>query len=374
MRIRDILESSLRSSGIEHFAFLDEASLLAACEGEDRATLSRYGLCAPSGAPVAQAMDGAASAQSAVAVALPYGEGPELPPPWVQAYQAEKPGALCRIGRFARANWYAELVARLKAASTLARAELAAGDMDPGSSGEWRKLVNSGLPEKRIALASGLGSLGRNGLVMVPGHGSAVVLGLLILPLALEEGLGSTQSAPPSQAAPQNTGSTLNAKRSAPQSAPRISALCDGCGLCVGACPTGALSGPPLDEKAIVGFDRKLCLQHWSSVPLPSDSDELPEEVAAARQRAAVHGGDASCADLLYGCDACQEACPYFKPDPEATTERGLLGPGLPASWLLSASEAEIKAALRGSALGMSWISIEALRQSARRTKLFHEI
>lgn len=342
MDLRDILTSSLTASGIDHFAFLDEPRLLAACEETDGATLERYGLQTPMGP------------QSAVAVALPYGEGPELPPPWAQGYLGEHPGPSSRIGRFARANWYAELVARLKAASSLAQAELTASGVDPGNAREWRKLVNSGLPEKRIALASGLGSLGRNGLVMIPGHGSAVILGLLILPLAFEA--DTERSAP--QAAMQDTGSS--------QSAPKISALCEGCGLCVSACPTGALSEPRSGETARVCFDRKLCLQYWSSVS-PSASGEIPKEVESAWRGGAGSG-------LLYGCDICQEACPYFKPDPQATTDRGLLGPGLPASWLLSASDAEIKAALKGSALGMSWISIEALRRGARHTMDTYEI
>jgi len=67
----------------------------------------------------------------------------------------------------------------------------------------------------------------------------------------------------------------------------------------------------------------------------------------------------------LYGCDSCIEVCPRFRPDPGARTALGLLGPGLPASWLAEAGEAEIRARLRGSALGLGWMPIEAFRRNA---------
>jgi epoxyqueuosine reductase QueG len=306
---RDIVEAALRAAGIEAFGILGEDALASACSGLGPEARSRYGLD---------------SARSALVAALPYGEGPRGGPAWASAWGAEHPGPLAAIGRFARANWYAELVARLEAAIASSREGLSLAGIEPGQPKAWRRMANSGLPEKRMALASGLGSLGRHGLVMVPPHGSAVVLGVLLLPIALED--------------------------SAPRAA-QFSSLCESCGLCAAACPTGALSGSyGLDsgDGRLVGFKRELCLQHWSSVP-----GELPPAV------------DAAWGDRLYGCDVCQEACPLFRPDPGASTERGLLGPGLPASWLVSASEEEIRANLKGSALGMAWISPVALKRNA---------
>lgn len=311
MESRDIVEAALRAAGIESFGFLGEEGLASACSDLGVETRARYGLD---------------SAHSAIAAALPYGEGPSEIPAWARDWQAVHPGPLARLGRFARANWYAELVARLGSASTAARIALAAAGIDPGHADGWRRMANSGLPEKRIVLASGLGTLGRHGLVMVPPHGSAVVLGILLLPISL------------GNFAPR---------------APRFSAPCESCGLCASACPTGALSGSRCAEGAeggrLVGFDRERCLQHWSS-----RSGALPAAVEAAW------------GDRLYGCDACQAACPLYKPDPEAQTERGCLGPGLPASWLVSASDEEIRSRLKASALGRSWISTDALRRNAR--------
>lgn len=271
----------------------------------------------------------------AAAVALPYGEGPGLPPEWAQAWRERRPGPLATLARFARANWYGELVKRLKAASALARARIrdsglaaeAAGSqgapLAAAGLGDWRCLANSRLPEKRLALAAGLGALGRHGLVMAEGCGPACVLGLLLLPFRVEPVEGQSP-----------TGSRPIARR------PPLGETCGSCRACIDACPTGALSE--------AGFERLRCLQHWSTVP-----GQLPPAIEAAW----------GC--RLYGCEACLEACPRFRPDPAAHTELGPLGLGLPATWLAEAAESEIKARLRGTALGMSWMPIAAFRRNA---------
>jgi epoxyqueuosine reductase QueG len=299
MITKEILEASLLEAGIEHFGCLSRGSLREACSGMEAGAAARYGVEGSGGA---------------IAVALPYGEGPAACLAWAAAY----PGPLARIARFARANWYSELGHRLKDAASRIRSRLSELGVDPGPSKKWRYFTNSRLPERRLALASGIGSLGRNGLVMIPDHGSAAVLGVLLLPLAVES------SFPPGRVTDE---------------------ACEGCGACVAACPTGALAET---GQGLPHFIRERCLQHWSSIPGP-----LPPDIEAA-------WGDA-----LYGCDICQEACPRFKPEASAETRRGVLGPGLPASWLAAASEPDIASVLRGSALGMGWISKVALRRNA---------
>ena len=116
---------------------------------------------------------------------------------------------------------------------------------------------------------------------------------------------------------------------------------CADCRACVEACPTGALRGDG-------SLDRELCLQHWSSIP-----GALPPAIEAAW------------GDRLYGCDLCQEACPAIRADDGCCHWPRAAGRGLSASWGLGSSEAELEAALAGSALGMSWISIEALKRNA---------
>jgi epoxyqueuosine reductase QueG len=305
----DILRASLREAGVSAFGFLSGARLMSAVTGLDDATRARCGLDAVGGAVVA---------------ALAYGEGPSEPPAWAKGY----PGPLAAIARFARANWYAELSGRFARAVAIFQAKSEAAGVDPGPAKSWRRFVNSSLPEKRLALEAGLGSIGRHSLLMLPESGSAAVIGVLITPLFLPD------SAPP---APQRA----STEPFPMQNALRLSAFCDGCGACLAACPTGALKGDG-------SIERELCLQHWSSV-----AGDLPAAVEAAW------------GNMLYGCDLCQEACPRFRPDPSARTERGLLGPGLPASWLAAAEEGDVRAALKGSALGMSWISIAALKRNS---------
>jgi epoxyqueuosine reductase len=299
-----LLEYSLREAGITAFGFLSGRRLAEACSGLSDEMRLRYGVD---------------RAKGAVSVALAYGEGLRCDEGLARydGISTSHSGPRARIARFARANWYAELGARLDRAIKLTRDALVATGLEPGDPDEWRRLVNGGLPEKRIALEAGLGRIGRHSLLMLPENGSAVVIGVLLAPFDFPD--------------------------SADPPATILDTDCESCGACMAACPTGALRGDG-------SMERELCLQHWSSIPGP-----LPAEVEAAW------------GDRLYGCDLCQEACPRFKPDPSARTDRGILGSGLSAHWIASTSEEEIRAALKGSALGMRWISIQALKRNARR-------
>jgi epoxyqueuosine reductase len=259
-----------------------------------------------------------------VAAALTYGEGPTEPPEWALAY----PGPLVAIARFARANWYAELVSRLKKAAAEAKMSIAAAGRDASALDGCRFLANSGLPEKPLAIEAGLGWAGRNSLVVVRGgageeRGSALLLGLILLPFDPEPFARPRASA------------------AVEADAFRPGARCGSCRACVEACPTGALSRDG-------SFARERCLQHWSA-----RAGELPPAIEAAW------------GNRLYGCESCLEACPHFRPDPGASCGRGPLGPGLPASWLLSASDGEMKERLKGTALGMGWMEKAAFRRNA---------
>ncbi len=112
--------------------------------------------------------------------------------------------------------------------------------------------------EKYWAQQAGIGFVGRNNLLIVPGKGSFFFLGEVVTTLALEPDEPCTMA-------------------------------CGECRRCVEACPGGALSA---DGSAA---DARRCL----SCQLIERRGELPEWVAQAK------------GNRLYGCDECQLCCPH---------------------------------------------------------------
>lgn len=111
--------------------------------------------------------------------------------------------------------------------------------------------------ERAWAARAGLGYVGKNGMLIVPGLGSYVVLGEVVTTLAL----------PPSE--------------------PRASTACEGCDACLRRCPTGALVAP-------YQLDPRRCISYGT---------------IEARRRPPPSMASAV-SDQLFGCDLCQRACP----------------------------------------------------------------
>jgi epoxyqueuosine reductase len=124
-----------------------------------------------------------------------------------------------------------------------------------------RPYVDSGpILERDLAQRAGLGWFGKNTMLITPHAGSFVFLASLLVELELEP--------------------------SAPFEADR----CGTCTRCLDACPTGALPAPRiLDANRCISY---LTIEHREAIPL-----ELREGI----------GG------LLYGCDICNDVCPWNK-------------------------------------------------------------
>ncbi len=125
---------------------------------------------------------------------------------------------------------------------------------------EYRVFVDTApIMERTWALSAGIGSLGKNGMILVPGVGSRVVLGEIVC------------SSVPSPPVCDSYG---------------IFDLCGDCDACLRACPTGALMSP-----AVVDCSR--CLSYWT---IEYRGFDVPEAVAGKMS-------------LIFGCDICTSAC-----------------------------------------------------------------
>jgi epoxyqueuosine reductase len=123
--------------------------------------------------------------------------------------------------------------------------------------GRYRVLVDANQHVDREAAArSGVGFYGKNTMLITRRHGSWVVLGTLVTDVELEP-------------------------------TPPLATDCGDCRLCVDACPTGALDEPGT-------LDATKCLSYWSQAPAA-----IPE------------GYRASLGAQVYGCDICQDVCPW---------------------------------------------------------------
>jgi len=111
--------------------------------------------------------------------------------------------------------------------------------------------------ERAWAARAGLGFVGKNGLLIVPGRGSFVLLGEVVTSVELE----------PDAPMPER---------------------CGACTRCLEACPTGALVEPFV-------LDARRCVSYLTI--------ELRGEVPVALR--------AGVGDHLFGCDDCQTACPF---------------------------------------------------------------
>jgi epoxyqueuosine reductase len=110
--------------------------------------------------------------------------------------------------------------------------------------------------DREGAARAGVGFYGKNTLVITQRFGSWVVLGTLVTDLEIEP-------------------------------TPPLELDCGSCRLCIDACPTGALDDPGT-------LDATRCLSYWTQSPEP-----IPEAMRAPLE------------DRVYGCDICQDVCPW---------------------------------------------------------------
>ncbi len=267
-----------------------------------------------------------AGAPALLTAALAYGNVADPP--------GDAPAALprfpARIAPFAQRNYYAEATARLKALARTLRLRYG------GVKADYRVLCNSPVPERPPALASGLGWIGRNGLLITPEAGSLVIIAALTLPFSLA-------GDPPLASGGDGRAPSAGAAGPGAADFPACAVCASSGAACVAACPTGALRGDG-------SLDRTRCIQWYAS----GDGETVPADVRAAW------------GDRLYGCTLCQDACPHNRRRiPGTPTQLGPLPAAMDAAELVSQSDDQLRERFRGTAMGLSWLGPRAIRRSA---------
>ena len=131
------------------------------------------------------------------------------------------------------------------------------GQLRPRFGGKWRVCVDSApLMERYWAARAGLGVIGDNGCLIVPGVGANFFIATIV-----------TTAQMPTDDPVEGT------------------SHCLGCGRCVRACPTGALRGDG-------SVDARRCISYLTI----ESHDDIPADIPTG--------------NTLYGCDVCRRACP----------------------------------------------------------------
>jgi epoxyqueuosine reductase len=162
-------------------------------------------------------------------------------------YYFPEPARRPEEGRLARYTWYDGYAVLREGLDELGRR----------LGGEYRVLVDANQHVDREGAArSGVGFYGKNTMLITRKHGSWVVLGTLVTTAEVD-------------------------------ATPPLDLDCGSCTLCIDACPTGAL-----DEPGVV--DSTKCLSYWTQAPAA-----IPEQYRS------------ELGAQVYGCDICQDVCPW---------------------------------------------------------------
>jgi epoxyqueuosine reductase len=233
------------------------------------------------------------TARSVIALAYPY---PEIPDPGDSLPDhGSNGGPSGRVAAYALGRDYHDVLKeRMEPICALLRAHgyVARTYIDHG----W-------LLDRAAAARAGLGWLGKNTNLLIPGVGSYVFLAEIVTSAELERGAPVEKS-------------------------------CGACDACLRICPTGALVAPGV-------LDNRRCISFWTI----EHRGVIPVEIRPLL------------GDWIFGCDLCQEVCPVnaAAAGSASSSVRGTFGPPLPPrpslEAILALDEEEFRSRYRGTAI-----------------------
>lgn len=166
-------------------------------------------------------------------------------------------------------------------------------------SGNVRWQVDTGpLVERAFAVRAGLGWIGRNQHLIIPGYGSFVALALLLLDQTMEPDVSSSS----------------------------LQGQCGACQRCVEACPAQIIGKSPFRSKQCVSY-------------LTQSKEVLTQEECRLLER------------RIFGCDTCQEVCPHNQ-ERILEEKKGSLCRGVDLLDTLSLSKGEFQRHFKTTAAG----------------------
>ncbi len=202
-------------------------------------------------------------------------------------------------GRISRYAWGHDYHRTLKTRMKMLHAELV---RELGRPVEARLLVDTArIVDRAVAARSGLGWYGKNTMILTPGHGSWIMLGDLMVDIEIEPDMP-------------------------------LKSKCGRCRMCLDHCPTGAiLPGYVIETPRCISY---LTIELRAAIPT-----ELRPLMGS----------------WVFGCDECQEVCPYTTAasiDDDSSFRPQSLDNAFPRlGWLLTMSEAEFRETYRGTAV-----------------------
>jgi epoxyqueuosine reductase len=205
------------------------------------------------------------------------------------------------ISRYAwsREDYHDSVLRRLRQVEAALKENYTDKDTDTDKDLETRAYVDTGPVVERVyAKYAGVGWLGRNTCLINQGIGSWLFLGVIVTSLELASDLPAADR-------------------------------CGTCTRCIDACPTDALVAPyQLDSNKCISY---LTIEKRGAIP-----EEIREGIG----------------QQVFGCDICQDVCPWNRKapatdKPEFQPREGLVNPAL--AWLAEIGEEEFREKFSGS-------------------------